>query len=1370
MAKNQLDPYTSDLFANLLPIEEVELVLSEMESSPNHLGGPTFDFQGSADAADSILTTAPSLSPERIEDFGQKIGGARKDTWQSYGASLRSSNDEDLAALPLSKVWPTPNYEVMLSEGVDAYSVALMRAVRESIPTKPKSPYKLKNWIGRTAALKTLCTDLLSGKQSVANIRQTIESSGSFKSIASKTQLYELLGHTHSLAHVQMSMHSYSMYKGISYSPSKLLWVLEEQISKTAWPKEVLAADTHAQLLEKITQQYDSLFSKEADRIAGKNKDPQFIIFSERKEIYIGKKIGAHYAKLAGPFEGAVVAREYRAANIATLKELLEQYKAIPTLRRAMNEERVGRDYRGHRDITPEQFAQAFGFKGVEFGNWVEQGRRQIDLNNAFDALMDLSTTLELPPKALSLNGQLSLAFGARGVGGVDPAAAHYEPGFVVINLTKAQGAGSLAHEWWHALDHYFSRENAQGLGYMTESLAHQRFSSMGMPARAESKIREQMVRAFTEVVSTIESSNLPKRSNILDLRRSKAYWGTRREMSARAFEAYVIESLHRGGMSNDYLANIVSQATWDTNSQAKVNMASTYPYPTLVEMPAITNAFDHFFETIQTQEVDQQVKVFCTRSDEVLRLDVGRSGQVHREWLGGASLGDDILGNGARLSIKEQVRQLTKHFLYQPTFSFDSDVVSRFGPLEGIDPKSVKGATTGGEIFIFTDCVSNELDLQRTVFHELLHCGLRRFLSEEEFIAQMHQLYERDSYVQERADEWVKSNPIGQEALRESGLSYAIARGVDEVLAEFAEERSQTTCSPEPSASSRFGKFVQNIQTWAAQLAERLGFKQYAADLRGRSNIEAIHFVDSIFQKLQINARPSPDPFQDHRYAFQVQEPETPFPRRNTMAPVNQNDTVNTVPLPVQLEKIYLAVPFEERNHAKELGAKWDPGVKLWFAPKGADLESLDKWIPTKQGDPSPIVGDPHAEFGQALQRAGLRIEGSPIMDGKLHRVPVEGKSITSKAGAYIGYLDGKPAGFIQNFVSGTKENWVQSGVQMSPGERITLLARAANEKAIRTAQLAEQREAVSIASNAKWEKLPIALEDNAYLARKGVAPIGVKADGVNLIVPMRDVSGKLWSLQTIAPEEGATKLFEKRGLKKGSFALLNPDNPNATLAQAIDSTKPLLVAEGYATGATLALATGRPVAVAFDANNLDAVVQSIQFKHPTLPIFIAADNDKEARRNIGVEKAMAAAKNHQVGIVLPKFEAHDVGTDFNDLAKSKGIETVKAQVNQALESTMLQSREQACLLVKTQMGQSALIQDAQEARQYAGKVLALSHYHVAQKIGKAEAVVHELAKLDRVPRVGRDLSIGYQKQTSDLTVGVVKPIFKNQTKDLQR
>lgn len=112
-------------------------------------------------------------------------------------------------------------------------------------------------------------------------------------------------------------------------------------------------------------------------------------------------------------------------------------------------------------DAKAEDFLRDYGLRAVEFGNWNNQTERQDVMNHAYDALADLADVLGLPPKAIGMGGQLGLAFGARGQG-LSGARAHYEPTYGAINLTKMSGAGSLAHEWFHALDHYFGRQDGK--------------------------------------------------------------------------------------------------------------------------------------------------------------------------------------------------------------------------------------------------------------------------------------------------------------------------------------------------------------------------------------------------------------------------------------------------------------------------------------------------------------------------------------------------------------------------------------------------------------------------------------------------------------------------------------------------------------------------------------------------------------------------------------------------------------------------------------------------------------------------------------------------------------------------------------------
>jgi len=181
-------------------------------------------------------------------------------------------------------------------------------------------------------------------------------------------------------------------------------------------------------------------------------------------------------------------------------------------LPRPPSDQRIGAERRTG-DARDSDFMEVFGFRGVEFGNWNNQQERQELLNDAYDGLLDLAEVMDVPPRAISLNGELALAFGARGHG-LSGARAHYELDKVVINLTKMNGAGSLAHEWFHALDHYFGRQDGKAPAEWvvakdgTRSLqvhdAPEDDMASGGTRGERSGMRPELREAFAEVMRTI--------------------------------------------------------------------------------------------------------------------------------------------------------------------------------------------------------------------------------------------------------------------------------------------------------------------------------------------------------------------------------------------------------------------------------------------------------------------------------------------------------------------------------------------------------------------------------------------------------------------------------------------------------------------------------------------------------------------------------------------------------------------------------------------------------------------------------------------------------------------------------------------------
>lgn len=391
-------------------------------------------------------------------------------------------------------------------------------------------------------------------------------------------------------------------------------------------------------------------------------------------------------------------------------------------------------------------------------------------------------------------------------------------------------------------------------------------------------------------------------------------------------------------------------------------------------------------------------------------------------------------------------------------------------------------------------------------------------------------------------------------------------------------------------------------------------------------------------------------------------------------------------VPAAPATEKTFLAVPYKEKEQAKKLGAKWDKDNKLWYAPEGTDLTPLAAWMPEKAPVPEPSLA-PQEEFAKTLEDFGLDLRGkAPVMDGQIHRVPLIGKSGGDLDGAYCGYLDERPAGWMQDFSAGEKHTWVATGHTLTKEQLDAQRAEIAQKREERQREILERQNSAARDAHTEWIAHDWASGENPYLQAKGVPAFGVREDlDGTLLVPVMTMDKELRGLQTISPE--GEKRFMYGMEKNGNFHLITDPNKDSSkdLAQG-----EIILAEGYATGATLHMATEKPVAVAFDAGNLEPVAKKLREKFPNAAITICADNDhKHTRRtpdgyepwNKGVELAQKAAQEVGGKVVAPIFtdEERDKGlTDFNDLHQSRGLDEVKRQVGLVLQKDVGQSRDQ--------------------------------------------------------------------------------------------
>ncbi|MCA0196623.1 MAG: DUF5906 domain-containing protein [Proteobacteria bacterium] len=245
----------------------------------------------------------------------------------------------------------------------------------------------------------------------------------------------------------------------------------------------------------------------------------------------------------------------------------------------------------------------------------------------------------------------------------------------------------------------------------------------------------------------------------------------------------------------------------------------------------------------------------------------------------------------------------------------------------------------------------------------------------------------------------------------------------------------------------------------------------------------------------------------------------------------------------------------------------------------------------------------------------------------------------------------------------------------RLTPDQRDALKrAWAADAKAAEQQRKREAEAAGNTATKAWGRLLPES--ESPYLQRKGVLGYGLKfTKNGTAVVPLTDTGGKIHGLQFLRTaaqaKEGRRpeKEFWPAGVaKKGHFHLLG-HTPHWIV----------LVAEGYATAASLHAATGYPVACAFDAGNLQPVADALRKRYKRAKILVCADDDCFTEGNPGVTAASAAAMAVGGEWIRPIFSDEDGRqakhaanghkiTDFNDLHALEGLAAVGNQVGSRL------------------------------------------------------------------------------------------------------
>jgi hypothetical protein len=259
--------------------------------------------------------------------------------------------------------------------------------------------------------------------------------------------------------------------------------------------------------------------------------------------------------------------------------------------------------------ITSERVERDFALQGTQYGKWMNDNESDRIEASMYGSLLDLADVLGVPDRAVSFGGRLAFSFGARGSGNF---AAHYEPLRKVINMTRTQGAGAVAHEWGHAFDHWLGDDGKQGRdayvsvrgqptvhgGPAVQAAIDALLDAMhGADVKTLEKQRDKAElawrAAWRAAPSSIDAASSPvvqaarahyealterwrearrsggKASNYAtNSKKAGDYYARPWEMFARAFEAYAEDTLADAGRLSTYFVN-------GTRSTA---LASVYP------------------------------------------------------------------------------------------------------------------------------------------------------------------------------------------------------------------------------------------------------------------------------------------------------------------------------------------------------------------------------------------------------------------------------------------------------------------------------------------------------------------------------------------------------------------------------------------------------------------------------------------------------------------------------------------------------------------------------------------------------------------------------------------------------------------------
>lgn len=410
--------------------------------------------------------------PTKIEDFGEKFWGARKDLWHQRGllfSDLEGANPSEKAKYAIkSNVIPKLDYKKMKEDGYSVNVLYFYKMVIDSLPTKPhyRGNHVYSNgqmnfeYENEDEDINNFINLLTNVKKTLLENVKTDEDIDSFYDKLNPV----LFDDNHIVKDGYKTLVRESNLLSVSQAGLRRVKgaVLEKQFLMTAEEIERARYEIYLYDNEHVTFEKDA-YNGDKEYLAIRSIG--YSRFFHRVGIPSNEWKDNTYFVTYGNFLIRGINYSTREEALTKIDEFIKEdlakdaEESKKTSNRKKNftpsgveniERKANFDWL-QDDASPEKYLNEFKFRGGEFGNWENQKERQINLNHAYNSFSDIALALGISLESVSGNGKLGIAFGSRGH---SRAAAHYEPDSDVINLTRMNGAGALGHEWGHFFDH----------------------------------------------------------------------------------------------------------------------------------------------------------------------------------------------------------------------------------------------------------------------------------------------------------------------------------------------------------------------------------------------------------------------------------------------------------------------------------------------------------------------------------------------------------------------------------------------------------------------------------------------------------------------------------------------------------------------------------------------------------------------------------------------------------------------------------------------------------------------------------------------------------------------------------------------------